>query len=211
MWLSKILYSINLKILGLLRRYAPRNDDKNSVIASGAKQSRNKISSRKLGISILSFCFFLTACGFHPLYMPHNESSDICYSLKIATIPDRHGQILRNYLLDMLTPEGQPPKPRYTLAVKLTESVTAIGINKDETTSRKQAILTALITLRDNKKNVIICEHSTKAINDFAIISKNYYSDMITEDYAEREAIRLLAEKICLILTTYLDIYSNEN
>jgi TonB family protein len=42
---QKTVYPMNLKIPGLLRRYAPRNDEENSVIASGAKQSRNKIDS----------------------------------------------------------------------------------------------------------------------------------------------------------------------
>lgn len=157
------------------------------------------------GLSFLGFCLLLTACGFHPLYMPHVKNADISYPLKIATIPDRHGQILRNYLVDLLTPEGQPCKPVYTLEVKLTETITAIGVNKDETTSRKQALLTAGITLKNNKNYKVVYTHTVQAINSFQILSKNYYADMVAEDYAQREAIRLLAEKISLVLTTYLD------
>ena len=42
-------------------------------------------------------------------------------------------------------------------------------------------------------------------MNSFSVISQNYYADLVAEEYAKREAIRLLAEKIVLILTTYLD------
>jgi len=156
-----------------------------------------------------SLCFFLTACGFHPLYAPH-ECSDVSYPLKIATISDRHGQILRNYLVDLLTPEGSPPHPKYVLQIKLTESVRNTGIKRTEATFRKEAILTANIVLRNSRTNKIAYTHSTKAINSFSVLTQNYYADLIAEDYAKKEALRLLAEKIALLLTTYLDT-PNEN
>ena len=156
-------------------------------------------------ISLFGLCLFLTSCGFHPMYTPSVEGSNISYPLKIATIPDRNGQILRNYLVDLLTPEGTTRETDYILEIKLTETVSNIGINKDETTTRKEATLTADIILRDSKTNKIAYTHSAKAINSFNVISQNYYSDLVTDEYAKRQALRLLAEKITLLLTTYLD------
>ncbi len=157
-------------------------------------------------LNILSLCFFLTGCGFHPLYTPYQErSEDISYPVKIASILDRDGQILRNHLLDLLTPEGSPAHPLYILEVVLTDTIRSTGVNKNETTSRKEAILTGSFILKDVKTNAIVYQHSVTAMNSFSVISQNYYADLVAEEYAKREAIRLLAEKIVLILTTYLD------
>lgn len=161
-------------------------------------------------LTSLSLCFFLTACGFQPLYRSPHEISDICYPIKIATIFDRNGQILRNYLIDLLTPEGQPPYPEYILEVKLTDTVMGTGVNRNELTSRKEARLTAAFVLRDSQTNKIVYKHTAQAINSFTVLSQNYYSDVIAENYAKKEAARLLAEKMRLLISAYLDkLYEN--
>jgi LPS-assembly lipoprotein len=161
---------------------------------------------------LLSFCLclLLGSCGFRPLYMTSEPISNICYPIKIKTIKDRNGQILRNQLLDILTPEGMPEKPKYILEINLTETIKAIGVNKDETTSRKEAILTAAMKLTDAKSGKILYTHSVISINSFEVISQDYYSDVVAQDYAKVEALRLLAEKIKLTLSAYLDS-KNEN
>lgn len=153
----------------------------------------------------------LTACGMHPLYQ-NQGNFDICYPIKIATIKDREGQILRNYLFDLLTPQGEPSKPQYILEVTLTTSIRNVGINKDETTSRKEALLTGSYRLKDLKTGKVVLCGTTKAINSFNITSQtgtdeqNYYSDVVAEDYAKKEASRILAEKIVLLLTAKLEL-----
>lgn len=156
-------------------------------------------------MSFLCLCFLMTACGFRPLYNPNGCNSDIAYPIKIATITDRNGQILRNILLDLLTPGGEVTKPQYVLEIKLTEGIRAIGVNKDETTSRKAAVLTAAMVLKDSKTSKVLYTHSVSATNSFEVISENYFADVIAEDYAKTEALRLLAEKVRLTVSTYLD------
>ena len=155
--------------------------------------------------SILCICFLLTACGFQPLYMPVQETNRVAVPIKIATIQDRDGQVLRNYLVDLLTPEGPPQKPLYILEIALTDVITDIGVNKDESTNRKNATTTAALTLRDAKTYKVVYTHTAKAINSFSVISENYFSDLTTEEYAKKEALRLLAEKISLLMVTFLD------
>jgi len=152
----------------------------------------------------LSLCLFMTACGWQPLYTTPEDSTTVSYSLKIATIPDRHGQILRNFLVDMMIPEGTPPEPKYILKVVLTEEIAGIAVAKNENTIRKEATLTGLITLTESKTKKVVHTHTVKAINSFAVIGKNYYADIIAEDYAIKEASRLLAEKIRLVVSIYL-------
>ncbi|MBS0271355.1 MAG: hypothetical protein JSR85_01760 [Proteobacteria bacterium] len=153
----------------------------------------------------LSLCLFLVACGFQPLYTPMGENANISYPIKIATIANREGQLLRNDLIDLLTPEGQPAHPQYILEVTLTEVIRDTGINKDETTNRKEAILNANIILRNKKTQAIVYQHTTKAINSFSVISQNYYSDLVAQEFAKKEATHLLAQKITLLVTNFLD------
>lgn len=155
---------------------------------------------------LLSLTLFLTACGFRPLYNSNVDGINICYPIKIATIKDRQGQILRNYLVDLLTPQGTPPKPQYILEVDLTTGVRSVGINKDETTSRKEAVLTAQFKLKDTKTNAVVLTHTAISINSFNVLGKVYYADLVAENYAIKEAARLLAEKIVLILSSHLDM-----
>ncbi len=163
-------------------------------------------------LSLLFLTFVITACGFRPLYNNDPGNYNICYPIKIATIKDREGQILRNYLLDLLTPQGEPEKPLYLLQVTLTTNIRNTGINKDETTNRKEAVLRGAYTLKDFKTNKVILSGSTKAINSFNIqsetgtVDQNYYSDVVAEQYATKEATRLLAEKIVLLLSAKLEL-----
>lgn len=156
---------------------------------------------------LISFCllFSLTGCGFHPLYTPYNARHNTSYPIKIVTITERDGQILRNSLVDILTPEGTPAHPEYLLDVRLTESVRNTGLKKDETSNRKEAQLTAEIILKDFKTDKVLYKHSTSAINSFAVINQNYYSDLTAQQYAKREAALLLAENIALLVSTYLN------
>lgn len=155
-------------------------------------------------ITPIFFCFCLTACGFHPLYTSDEDTCGMNYPLKIATIADREGQILRNHLIDLLTHKNLSVKPKYTLEVKLTIIPLDLGILKDETVNRKQVTVTADILLRDSK-NKVIYDHKAIAINSFAILGQNYYADFVTEEYSKKEALLLLAEKIKLLVSVCID------
>lgn len=161
-------------------------------------------------ISIACLCVLVASCGFQPLYVPVQETNRVAVPLKIATIQERDGQILRNYLVDLLTPEGTPQKPLFILEVSLTDAIQNIGVNKDETTNRKNAIMTATFTLRNAQNYRTVYTHTAKAINSFSVISENYFSDITTEEYAKKEALRLLAEKISLLVITFLDSQCEE-
>lgn len=155
-------------------------------------------------IPLLMMCFLFTGCGFTPLYHAPCEGSDVSYPIKIATIEDRQGQILRNYLVDLLTPEGTPLKPKYTLEIKLKDIIRDTGIKKDETTTRKKATLTAHLVLKDSCHKIVY-SHTVSAINSFTVLTENYYSDLVAAEYGRKEALRLLSEKIKLTLSAYFD------
>lgn len=154
-------------------------------------------------ISLLC-CLLLTACGFHPLYQSPYEFSNVSYPIKIETIADRQGQILRNHLLDILTPEGPPAKPQYTLVTKIKNGVVDTGLRRDETAVRKKVVTSATIQLKDCK-NRVVYSHTVSATNSYSILSENYYADAVAIDYARDQALREIAEKIKMLISTYFD------
>lgn len=56
--------------------------------------------------------------------------------VRVELIENRSGQILRNYLLDELTPLGQPARSAYSLQIRLVEPRTNLIISRSDTTLR---------------------------------------------------------------------------
>src|SRR3546814_15274379 len=81
------------------------------------------------------------------------EFSDVM----IAQPEDRRDQLLRNDLLDLLTPHGSPSRPRYLLAYKITESISAVFTTRSEEVTRNNLIVTVSYVLYeyDDRKSVV--------------------------------------------------------
>ena len=94
----------------------------------------------------------LSGCGFEPLYGRFGDSSiaDDLATIKVQAIANRSGQILRNHLLDGLTPRGEPQSPAYVLRVELFEPAPQdIGITRNESVVRYSYATVARFRLLD--------------------------------------------------------------
>ena len=161
--------------------------------------SWSKFKAVSIAVTLLS----LSACGFQPLYSPGLQTTQDMADVKVAIISDREGQVLRNYLLDLLNPYGVPCRPIYTLETKLTTSAREVGVRRDATTSRKELIARAIIILKDNKSGKTLLTKSITAKNTYSAIETNYYTNVVTEEYAKEEALRDLAYRIQLALAEF--------
>ena len=85
-------------------------------------------------------------CGFHPLYARRNAES--LALIHIHPIEDRIGQILRNALIDRMTPHGLPAEPHYALSIKLNLSTQSLY-----TETLNSIVLIATYSLKDLKRN----------------------------------------------------------
>ncbi len=128
---------------------------------------------------LLAFLALLSGCGFQPLYGKRAENPlPQLASIKIHPIADRTGQILRNYLLNELTPRGQPRNPKYILFVEVTESLGSYGIQKDDTATR------AILKLREAGYAVVV------------ITSQS----CVGFGYVSRGIINMVHERLCQLL-----------
>lgn len=113
---------------------------------------------------ILGLCAvigLLSACGFHPIYGGHGEDSDNNVAahlndIAIDNIPDRNGQILRNFLIDRMYGKNRPAQPHYHLAVKIQLSEENLGIQANATATRELLNTTADYSLTDAAGNQIL-------------------------------------------------------
>lgn len=95
-------------------------------------------------------CAALGACGFEPLHAARGGGAGNLAAIRIDPIPERSGQILRNHLLDRLTPRGQPRNAEYTLRIRLQEPRQTLALRRDDVISRAGYSATATFELVDS-------------------------------------------------------------
>ncbi len=140
----------------------------------------------------------LAACGFEPLHAPRSGGGSVPAALatvQIANIPDRSGQILRNYLRDEINPHGVPGNPRYRLDIFLTEQRADIGLRRDDIRTRTNLTLEAeyrLVSLADGK---IVNQGRSRTLSSFDILI-NDYANVVSEQDAREQALRQIGADI---------------
>ena len=163
------------------------------------------MTSRRLFISILVLAP-LAACGFEPLYGNRDAPGDAVFNdfhqIKIATIPERTGQMLRNELLDKLNYRGEPSQPRYELKVSVKEERRDVLVRSDELATAADLTLTASYELVDRSNNAVLAKGSPRSINRYNVLASPYATIASAED-ARRRASRQLAEDIRTRLAVY--------
>ena len=93
----------------------------------------------------------LSACGFEPLHRDMGRGSPVeaLATIRIEPVADRSGQILRNYLLDRISPRGTPARPEYVLRIRLEEPRQTLALRRDDVISRVSYSVTATFDLLD--------------------------------------------------------------
>jgi LPS-assembly lipoprotein len=152
----------------------------------------------------LAFALFVAACGFQPLYgsgnggVP-NTAVQAMAATRIALIPNRMGQQLRNHLLDRLTPLGQPTQPRYELQVALTERIDRLGIALDDSSTYGRLTMEARFSLREIASGQSVVTGRSRWTNGFTRVPSNF-SNLVSEADARSRALLEIGEDIRLQL-----------
>jgi LPS-assembly lipoprotein len=161
--------------------------------------SPSRHPARGLRAAALLLLGGLSGCGFHPLYAtdpkaPHTDFTQQMARVRVESIEDRNGQILRNALIQHLTPEGEPTKPLYTLSVTLSEAMSGVGFQKDASASAGEMTITADFALH-NPNGTIALLGSTTSVVDVNYLGPTYASVAAERD-AEQRALSTIADTI---------------
>ncbi|MCP4393551.1 MAG: hypothetical protein GY804_04700 [Alphaproteobacteria bacterium] len=186
---------------------------------------RNKIAkSIKCKSTIAIFTALsvsISACGFQPLYSTRNEQPTLgtlspkniasnriekTADIFIAPIANRKGQLLKNNLLGMLTPHGEPSNPKYKLKIVLGNFPSIKqGLQSDNTATRILINASAEYALYDidNDKKPIL-QGKSRAKTSYNVLD-DVYSSIVSKETAEERALKIIAEDISLRLGVYFN------
>lgn len=146
----------------------------------------------------------LGGCGFEPMYAERagtppagqpeagGVQSDML-GTRVATIPDRVGQIVRNQLVDRLNPQGEPAQPLYYLVVRLNEQRDAVLTRSDEFSTATNLRLIADFDVRDPQGNILTTGYS-RTITRYNTLESQYATIAAEQGARERAARELAAD-----------------
>ena len=164
----------------------------------------------------LAAVFVLSACGFRPLYVEREGDAVWHYDgkfntsiiqemakIKVEPIADRFGQIIRNNLLDSLTPKGEPSEPVYRLYVKLkSKTVTDQALRRDITASRKRVKYSVAYEM--TKDGETLFKNNSVSFVSYDVLD-NPYSTTFAEKKTEENAAKMVADEIILRIGAYFN------
>lgn len=150
-------------------------------------------------ILLMGLIATLTACGFRPMYGSGGAETPALRqelgAVFVETIPERSGQVLRNLLIGQLGFGDDPAAPRYTLHVQLHETINALGIRADATSSYGRLAISARYTLTDTTTGKPILTDTTRAFSGYTIVDSEYAALTAQRD-ARQRVLRQLAETL---------------
>lgn len=164
----------------------------------------------------LTAIFAVSACGFRPLYVEREGDSVWHYDgkfntsiiqemskIKVEPVADRFGQLVRNNLLDSLTPKGAPSKPTYRLNVRLKKkTVTDQALRRDITASRKRVKYNVVYEMTRDGETLF--RNNSIAFVGYDIMA-NPYSTTFAEKKTEEDAAKIISNDIILRIGAYFN------
>lgn len=155
--------------------------------------------------SVLVACilaFGVAGCGFQPMYATSSRSDEGAgaasaelAAVRVMGIADRDGQLLRNELLNRMSPRGEAPAPRYSLEVALSVKQEGLATRSDGHTTIGRNTIAATYSLRRLADDAVLKTGSARAMATFRYLGPRYAS-VATEQDAEQRAIVEVAEDI---------------
>ena len=148
--------------------------------------------------------FLLAGCGLHPLYGGASGDATVANlsDIRVNPIPERVGQVLRNYLSDRMQPTGLH-QARYTLDVVVGEQRADLGIQKDATITFSRLTLTASFLLKDATTGAVLLSGSARADNSYNQLEGGFPS-LSSQDDARTRAAQTVGQEIVSRLSLFL-------
>lgn len=145
----------------------------------------------------------LAGCGFRPLYGTSSGDpgvADELASIRVAGLPDRAGQLVRNALVTRLSPEGEPERPRYTLQLAVSAQDVAEAISADQTATRDEVIYRVSYNLFSGGTRVDAGQFIRVLSYDYL---DQHYSNISAQQDVQARAAEVVADQIRLELAAY--------
>lgn len=160
-------------------------------------------------VLILAALIGLSGC-YQPLYgnkpigsVAPSPQEAALNNVSIASIPERNGQKLRNFLIDRFYSYGRPQKTDFELVTRLTVVEEKLGLQKDATTTRARLNITASYTLTDTRSHKVILTSTSHTFVSYSVLDQEYANLSERENAADRglkEIAELMTTRVLLAL-----------
>ncbi len=153
---------------------------------------------------LIALAAALGGCGFHPLYGGRTAGAydpDLA-AIKVASIPDRDGQILALALREKLNPRGADLPVRYTLRTNIAVTRGDLGIERNATSVRGQIEIVAHYDLI-GPGGAILLHGRSHTISAFNIVQDGY-ATKVAEDDARERALNDVSDDIVMNLALFV-------
>ena len=171
---------------------------------------------RKTYFALILMILGLSGCGFEPLYVEKTSDNGLWYynnkfdtdivhemsQVKVEGATDRIGQLVRNELIDNLTPHGAPSKAKYFLKLQpINEKRTEQALRDDITATREKVKYTLKYSLWSRDDGELI-EGKSWIFLSYDLLD-NPYSTTMDKKKVEKDGAKILANDISLRIGAY--------
>ncbi len=157
---------------------------------------------RALGLALLPAAA-LAGCGFRPMYGRRGRATLAeMGTIRIDPARDRVGHVVRNEIIERMTPRGEPRVARYTLSytTRLTEA--QLAIQDDDSITRFRLRLTVNFSLLEIASGAVIYRDRTRAVGSYNAVSSDFATLASRNDTTDRVA-RAAGEEIVTLLGVF--------
>lgn len=166
------------------------------------------MSWRSLTVAVLA-AGLLAGCGFRPMYArgPQGGVTALLDTVSVGAVRATDGQdarvaqIVRNELLDRISPHGGPAAGRYTLLVEVKTDTSDLLVRRDSTVSRARITMTATYQLYEGETRVD--SGAARAMTGFDLPTEGYFASVVSARDGEQQAAVLIAEQITAALSAH--------
>ena len=169
------------------------------------------MSSHKF-VAIFVLVFSLAGCGFQPLHgrVSDGRSTQAALSqVRVEIVRDRLGQVLRNFLLDRLSPRGVSAEPRWSLEVQMDESIVSLGVLKTSEATRANLWVRGTFLLVPLKDQGDVFSGSLESVSSFDIQSAEFgtlsaeFGTLSAEKDVRRRALLQMSDDLVSRISVY--------
>ncbi|MCK5424282.1 MAG: hypothetical protein KAI89_02840 [Emcibacter sp.] len=166
-------------------------------------------------ILVLISAITLSGCGFKPMYGQFSDGKgdlrEVMENIRVGDIteqgrPSRIGQVIRNNLLDRLTPFGETKSAEYVLNVTFLIEEHGYGIRADESVTLQNLKLVTSYQLEDVTSSKVVLDFAARALVTYDLAQSDY-SNMI----ARNAALKRLSEEVANQMATRIGAFFNKN
>jgi LPS-assembly lipoprotein len=153
---------------------------------------------------VLGMAGLAAGCGFHPLYQQGTTQQAALQAVYVNIIPNRYGQLLRQALQARLEGDDSGVAKQYLLTVVSSESVQALGVQSDNSTTRNRDVGNAVWSLHSvNDPAKQLAGGTVRSVDGYNIIDEQFFYEDMEEDQAQRRLAEALADQIVTGLALY--------